>query len=53
MKLENLTLEDINVILTALGNAPYAQVFELVMKIQEQAKAQLQQQSSVVGETEG
>ena len=41
--LSNLTLEDINVILAALGNAPYAQVFELVTKIQEQAKAQLQQ----------
>jgi hypothetical protein len=47
MKLENLTLEDINVILTALGNAPYAQVFELVKKIQEQAKAQLPQPTIV------
>ena len=39
MKLE-LTINEINVILQALGNAPYAQVFELVHKIREQAQAQ-------------
>lgn len=40
MKLE-LTVEEINLILQALGNAPYAQVFELVGKIQQQAQAQI------------
>jgi hypothetical protein len=41
MKLE-LTINDVNVILQALGNAPYAQVFELVEKIRTQAQAQVQ-----------
>ena len=40
MKLE-LTINDVNMILQALGNAPYAQVFELVEKIREQAQPQL------------
>jgi hypothetical protein len=41
MKLE-LTINDVNTILQALGNAPYAQVFELVEKIRTQAQAQVQ-----------
>jgi hypothetical protein len=41
MKLD-LTINDVNVILQALGNAPYAQVFELVEKIRTQAQAQVQ-----------
>ncbi len=41
MKLE-LTIIDVNMILQALGNAPYAQVFELVEKIRTQAQAQVQ-----------
>jgi hypothetical protein len=41
MKLE-LNINDVNVILQALGNAPYAQVFELVEKIRTQAQAQVQ-----------
>jgi len=41
MKLE-LTINEINVILQALGNAPYAQVFELVEKICTQAQSQIQ-----------
>lgn len=41
MKLD-LTINEINVILQALGNAPYAQVFELVEKIRTQAQAQVQ-----------
>lgn len=40
MKLE-LTLNEINTIMQALGNAPYSQVFELVQKIREQAQAQM------------
>ena len=41
MKLD-LTINEINLILQALGNAPYAQVFELVQKIREQAQGQIQ-----------
>lgn len=40
MKLE-LTIEEINVIMQALGNAPYAQVAALVQKIREQAQSQM------------
>lgn len=40
MKLE-LTLNEINTIMQALGNAPYAQVFEIVQKIREQVQAQM------------
>jgi hypothetical protein len=43
MKLE-LTVAEINMILQALGNAPYAQVFELVQKIQQQAQTQMADQ---------
>ena len=42
MKLD-LTVNEINAIMQALGNMPYAQVFELVQKIREQAQAQLNQ----------
>ena len=41
MKLD-LTIAEVNAIMQALGNAPYAQVFELVQKIREQAQAQVQ-----------
>lgn len=40
MKLD-LTINEVNLILQALGNAPYVQVFELVEKIQQQAKDQV------------
>ncbi len=40
MKLE-LTVPEINVVMQALGNMPYAQVFELIEKIRTQAKEQL------------
>lgn len=40
MKLD-LTINEVNLILQALGNAPYAQVFELVQKIREQAQGQI------------
>lgn len=40
MKLD-LTLPEVNAVLQALGAMPYAQVFELVQKIREQAQAQL------------
>ncbi len=38
----NLTLEETNQILDALGQLPYVQVFQLVNKIQAQAEAQLE-----------
>ena len=38
----DLTINEINIILQALGNASYAQVFELVQKIRKQAQAQVQ-----------
>ena len=41
MRLE-LTINDVNMILQALGAAPYGQVFELVSKIQMQAQPQIQ-----------
>lgn len=40
MKLD-LTIPEINAVLQALGAMPYAQVFELVQKIREQAQAQV------------
>jgi len=40
IKLE-LTVEEVNGILQALGNAPYAQVVSLVEKIKEQAIPQV------------
>ena len=42
MKLD-LTIAEVNAIMQALGNMPYAQVFELVQKIREQAQPQISQ----------
>lgn len=39
----NLTLEQINVIMSALGNAPYVQVSALIAEIQRQGQEQLNQ----------
>jgi hypothetical protein len=38
----SLTIEDANVVLEALGNLPFARVYTLVAKIQEQAARQLE-----------
>jgi hypothetical protein len=46
MKLE-LTIQEINTIMQALGNAPYVQVADLVAKIREQAQPQVQAQSAI------
>ena len=43
----NLTVNDVNVVLQALGNAPYVQVFELIEKIRDQAGPQVQSQTQV------
>jgi hypothetical protein len=40
MKLD-LTIEEINIIMQSLGNAPYAQVAALVQKIREQVQPQI------------
>ena len=37
-----LTVEETNEILSALGNQPFNQVFQLITKLQQQAAAQLQ-----------
>jgi hypothetical protein len=39
MKIE-LSVKDVNIILASLGKNPYEIVFEIIHKIQEQAKAQ-------------
>lgn len=36
-----LTIDQINIILNALGNAPYTQVFSLIAEIQKQGQAQM------------
>jgi len=41
MKFE-FTLEELNVVMAALGRMPYESVFQLVEKIREQAAPQLQ-----------
>jgi hypothetical protein len=40
----NLTVEEINKILTSLSQMPYVQVFELIEKIKSQTQAQIQAQ---------
>jgi len=42
MKLE-LTVDEINTILSTLGKAPYESVFQVVHKIQEQAQQQAEE----------
>ena len=42
IKLE-LTLEEINLVLSALGNAPYIQVFNIITKLKDQAAPQVSQ----------
>lgn len=37
-----LTLNDINIVLQALGNAPYVTVAEVIAKIREQAQPQIE-----------
>lgn len=37
----NLSVEQINVVLGSLGNLPFAQVADLIIEIQNQAKVQI------------
>jgi hypothetical protein len=39
-----LSIQEANLVLQALGNAPYATVFELIEKIKAQAQGQVQPQ---------
>lgn len=48
-----LELSEINRILEALGNQPYAQVFQLINKIQAQAEQQLQRATAQAERMEG
>jgi hypothetical protein len=41
LKLE-LSIDDINLILESLGQQPFARVFQLIGRIQEQARAQVE-----------
>ena len=41
-----LTLDEVNLILHALGTLPYQQVFQLIAKIQQEAQAQLKPNES-------
>ncbi|MEE9355103.1 MAG: hypothetical protein V3U75_05890 [Methylococcaceae bacterium] len=40
-----LTLDEINTLLTALGDRPYVEVYALMTNIQQQAEAQVKQQN--------
>lgn len=46
-----LSVEDTNKILNALGNLPYVQVFDLIVKIQTQADHQLNGKDVNAGKT--
>ena len=43
-----LTLAEVNQILAALGKEPYQDVYQLVVKIQQQAQVQLESQQAPV-----
>lgn len=47
-----LSLEEINLILAALGKCPYEQVYHLVANLQTQAQAQLQSKVPANGQQE-
>ena len=45
-RLLRLTIDEINIIFSALGERPFKEVYELVGKINEQSNQQLQDQAS-------
>lgn len=47
-----LNVNEINVVLNALSNLPYTQVHALIVKIQEQARAQLGQGNGIAHEAQ-
>jgi hypothetical protein len=48
-----LTIDEINLILEALGNEPFIKVHQLIAKIQQQASKQLQADNLSPGNQEG
>ena len=42
IKLEDLSINEVNTIIFALGKRPFEEVYELIGKIQTQARAQVQ-----------
>ena len=44
-----LTIDETNLVLEALGNLPFARVFALIGKIQEQARQQLHNETPAPG----
>lgn len=51
IKLE-LEVDDTNLILEALGSLPFVRVYQLIGRIQEQARAQIQQGADAAGEAQ-
>lgn len=49
MKLE-LSLEEINIIMTAMGNMPYVQVVGLVEKVRSQVQPQINETNALAAE---
>lgn len=47
-----LTVEEVNQILAALGDQPYAKVYQLIQKIHQQAQAQVSGDGAPGGEAE-
>ena len=45
-----VNLEEANTIFKALGKEPFAKVFELIGKLNEQANAQLQSEQNIFGQ---
>ena len=43
----HLTLDETNIILNALGDQPYKQVFQLVQSLQQQAATQIEAENAV------
>lgn len=46
-----LTVEEVNQILAALGDQPYAKVYQLIQKIHQQAQAQVSPDGAPGGES--
>ena len=49
----NLTIDEANLILEALGELPFSKVFQLIGKIQEQAGRQLNPENGQVEQDDG
>lgn len=47
----NLSIDDINKVMTALGTMPYIQVYQIINKIQNQVGDQIKVQQSLIQDT--